>query len=132
MVIADGSGLTRLNLVHPSQLAALLAGMWRSPHRDVFLASLAVAGVDGTLKGRFARSPARGRVRAKTGYIRHVVALSGYVPRRDPKRPPLVFSILTNNFVCKPTQAKAAVDRFVGELAQRAGWGAKQGSRPKR
>ena len=87
MAIADGSGLSRLNLVHPAQFAALLAGMWRSEHRDVFYASLPIAGVDGTLRGRFGKNPAQGRVRAKTGYIRHVVALSGYVPRPDSKRP---------------------------------------------
>jgi D-alanyl-D-alanine carboxypeptidase len=50
------------------------------------------------------------------------VALAGYVPRPDPARPPLVFSILTNNFVCRTAQAKAAVDRFVSELARTAGW----------
>ena len=132
MKIADGSGLTRLNLVHPAQLAALLAGIWRGPHRDLFLSTLPVAGVDGTLRSRFGSSAARGHVRAKTGYIRHVVALSGYVPRPGADRPPLVFSILVNNFVCKTSQAKAAVDRFVGVLAQRAGWAAKRSGRPKR
>jgi len=132
IVIADGSGLTRLNLVHPAQLAALLAGVWRSEHREVFLATLPVAGVDGTLKSRYAGNPARGRVRAKTGYIRHVVALSGYVPRPGPQRPPLVFSILTNNFVCKTSQAKRAVDRFVGVLASSVGWTGKGSGRARR
>jgi D-alanyl-D-alanine carboxypeptidase len=84
------------------------------------------------LRGRFGSSPARGRVRAKTGYIRHVVALSGYVPRPDASRPPLVFSILLNNFVCSTGQAKAAVDKFVGVLTRRAGWTGPKSGRPKR
>lgn len=118
MMIADGSGLTRLNLVRPAQMADLLAGMWNSKHRDVFLSSLSVAGVDGTMRNRLAGESTRGKVRAKTGYIRHVVALSGYVPRRGNRRKPLVFSVLTNNFVCTSRQAKAAIDTFVKVLAQ--------------
>jgi D-alanyl-D-alanine carboxypeptidase/D-alanyl-D-alanine-endopeptidase (penicillin-binding protein 4) len=129
MVIADGSGLTRLNLVRPRQLAALLAGIHRSEHRELFVATLPIAGVDGTLEGRFQDkdNPARGRAWAKTGYISRVVALSGYVPRPDPAAAPLVFSILINNFTCSSDQAKAAVDTFVGALASAVGWPAPSG-----
>lgn len=118
--IEDGSGLTRRNLVQPRHLTGLLAGMWRHAHRKVFLRTLPIAGVDGTLSSRFADGPAKGRVRAKTGYISRVVALSGYVPRQNQE--PFVFSILVNNFTCPTADAKAAVDRFVQELARAAGW----------
>ncbi|MEZ5965605.1 MAG: D-alanyl-D-alanine carboxypeptidase/D-alanyl-D-alanine-endopeptidase [Planctomycetota bacterium] len=122
LVMADGSGLTRLDLVQPRQLADLLAGMWRHPHREVFVATLPVAGVDGTLGKRMQDGPAHGHVRAKTGFISRVVALSGYVDRPDPKVPPLVFSILLNNFTCDTQAAKDAVDALVQELARAAGW----------
>jgi D-alanyl-D-alanine carboxypeptidase/D-alanyl-D-alanine-endopeptidase (penicillin-binding protein 4) len=122
MVLADGSGLSRLNLVPPRAIADLLGAMWRHPHRDVFVRSLPLAGSDGTLRARFAEGPARGRVRAKTGFISRVVALSGYVPRPTQGAEPLVFAILLNNFTCEVSAARDAVDTFVQELARAAGW----------
>lgn len=119
MRIADGSGLTRLDLVRPRQLADLLTGIWRSDLRDTFVPTLPVAGVDGTLKSRFREGPGAGRVRAKTGYISSVVALSGYVPRADGAEP-IVFSILVNNFTCRTQNVKDAVDRFVEALVRHA------------
>lgn len=117
MVLADGSGLSRLNLVKPRQLVALLKGMQDSP---VFCDSLPVAGVDGTLRRRFPEgNPARARVRAKTGYVSRTVALSGYVPRQD--RAPLAFSILVNDFVGPSSRIKELVDRFVGQICLLAG-----------
>lgn len=122
MVIADGSGLSRRNLVQPRQLADLLVAVWHSPHREVFLSGLPLAGESGTLRRRFLSGPARGRVRAKTGFISRVVCLSGFVPRPDPGAPPFVFSVMLNDFTCDEAKAKAAVDVFVEELARAAGW----------
>lgn len=122
MVVADGSGLSRRNLVRPAQLAALLTAMWARPEREVFLRALPVAGQDGTLRARFASGVARGRVHAKTGFIGGVVALSGYLPRPDADAPPLVFVTLVNNFTCGTDAAKAAVDAWVEDLARAAGW----------
>jgi len=122
MVMADGSGLSRRNLVRPAQLAQLLLAMHRSPHRDPFRDGLPIAGESGTLRGRFVTGPARGRVRAKTGFISRVVCLSGYVPRRDPVAAPLVFSVMLNDFTCSDDAAKDAVDAFVQRLAAVAGW----------
>jgi len=122
--IEDGSGLTRRNLVQPRHLTGLLRGAWKAPFRDVLWESLPVAGVDGTLSGRFPEGdPAHGEVRAKTGYISRVVALSGYVPRAAPGGveaggDPVAFSILVNNFTCPTDDAKAAVDRFVNTLVE--------------
>jgi D-alanyl-D-alanine carboxypeptidase/D-alanyl-D-alanine-endopeptidase (penicillin-binding protein 4) len=122
MVVADGSGLSRRNLVQPRQLVGVLAAMWRSPHRDAFVAALPVAGKTGTLRNRFGSGPAHGRVQAKTGFIARVVCLSGYVPRPDPALPPLLFSVMLNDFTCSDDEAKAAADAFVQRLAAHAGW----------
>jgi D-alanyl-D-alanine carboxypeptidase/D-alanyl-D-alanine-endopeptidase (penicillin-binding protein 4) len=119
--LADGSGLSRRNLVRPRQLAELLAALWRGPHRAVVFDALPVAGQDGTLQNRFATGPARGRVRAKTGFIARVVGLSGYVPRPDPGAAPLAFAVLLNNFTGSDAEAKAAADAFVTELARSVG-----------
>lgn len=119
-VMADGSGLSRLNLVAPRQLAALLSGMTKSKNFDLYFDSLPIAGIDGTLKGRFKEgSAARGRVRAKTGYVGRTVGLSGYVPRQD--RPPLVFSILVNDFLAPTAKIKRLVDRLVDTICEVAG-----------
>lgn len=122
MVLADGSGLSRRNLVQPRQLATLLLAAWRAPWGPAFRAGLPLAGRTGTLRNRFRDGPAHGRVRAKTGYISRVVCLSGYVPRPDPEAPPLVFSVMLNDFTCSDAAAKAAVDAFVQQLAVVAGW----------
>jgi D-alanyl-D-alanine carboxypeptidase len=61
-------------------------------------------------------------VQAKTGAIARVVCLSGYVPRPDAAAPPLVFSVMLNDFTCDDALAKAAIDAFVERLAAAAGW----------
>jgi D-alanyl-D-alanine carboxypeptidase/D-alanyl-D-alanine-endopeptidase (penicillin-binding protein 4) len=122
LVMADGSGLSRRNLVQPRQLAALLLAMHRAPLRDVFQAGLPVGGRSGTLRNRFRDGPASGRVRAKTGFISRVVCLSGYLPRPQPGAEPLVFSVMVNDFTGDEAAVKAAVDTFVQRLAAALGW----------
>ena len=48
--MADGSGLSRLDLISPRNLVRLLVAMDRHPARDAFFTSLPVAGIDGTLR----------------------------------------------------------------------------------
>jgi len=77
--IADGSGLSRRNRLSSELLVGLLRRLYRDEERrGLFLASLAVAGEDGTLHDRMRRG-FTGAVLAKSGYIRSVSALSGYV-----------------------------------------------------
>jgi D-alanyl-D-alanine carboxypeptidase/D-alanyl-D-alanine-endopeptidase (penicillin-binding protein 4) len=92
--LTDGSGLSRSNRVSASALARILVRMWGDPRIGTFfLDSLPVGGMDGTLKGRMF-GPARGRVRAKTGYIEGVTALAGYVP--DTREGPVAFAFIVN------------------------------------
>lgn len=121
MVLADGSGLSRRNLVRPHQIAELLLWVHDAPFGAAFRAALPRAGHTGTLRNRFAAGAARGRVRAKTGYISRVVCLSGYVPRPVVSAPPLVFCVMLNDFTCSTDDAKAAVDAFVEAVARSAG-----------
>ena len=93
---ADGSGLSRLDLVTPAAVVRLLAHMYHSAVRDVWVGLLPVAGQDGTLHARFAGTPLTGRVFAKTGTLSHAGALSGYARRRNGRM--LAFSILVNNY----------------------------------
>jgi D-alanyl-D-alanine carboxypeptidase/D-alanyl-D-alanine-endopeptidase (penicillin-binding protein 4) len=92
---ADGSGLSRYNLVAPELLIALLEHMFGSANYQAFYASLPVAGVDGTLAGRMKGTPLQGNVRAKTGTVSNVRALSGYMTTAAGER--MVFSMIVNH-----------------------------------
>ncbi len=107
----DGSGLSRTDLVTAADLVALLRFMGKHQHAAVFRASLPVAGVDGTLKGRLRGTPAEGRVFAKTGSLRGVAALAGYA--RTVKGEERVFAIFCNNFTADDREARAAIDEIV-------------------
>ncbi len=96
-LIEEGSGLSRGALVTPHATATLLRYMDKHRHAGIFRDSLPIAGVDGTLKNRLKSTAATGNLRAKTGTLRYVNTLSGYVTNRSGER--LVFSIMLNNFV---------------------------------
>ena len=68
----DGSGLSRKTLVTPKTITKLLIYMYRSPHRDAWISTLPIGGVDGSLDKRFSGYPAGAQVHAKTGSITHV------------------------------------------------------------
>lgn len=80
VVLENGAGLSRVERISAAQMATLLQAVQRGPHGPELLATLPVAGVDGTLVRRFKGTPAEGRARMKTGTLRDVVALAGYVP----------------------------------------------------
>lgn len=92
--IADGSGLSRSNLVTPRAIVSILRAMHSAKGNDIFLASLPVAGTSGTLKHRLRQTTAQGHVYAKTGTLKGVRALSGYV--ENAQYGTLVFSIISN------------------------------------
>ncbi len=107
-VMVDGSGLSRLNLVTPRQIALLLKYMHESPANKFFYNSLPAAGVDGSLKHRMKNTSAKGRVIAKTGYLGNVVALSGYLKTAENEE--CVFSLVTNNFTAPTKMAYLVQD----------------------
>lgn len=78
VVATDGSGLSHLDQVTPAFLAAVLAKAYAAPWRDEFVRCLPISGVDGTLEKRMTEASMQYRVRAKTGFIKEVSALSGY------------------------------------------------------
>ena len=94
LTLADGSGLSRLNLITPMSMVKLLSFMKRHPRGEALYQTLPIAGVDGTLKGRMNRTLADGNVRAKTGMVNKVRALSGYATTKDGEE--LVFSMIVN------------------------------------
>ena len=92
--IEDGSGLSNLNRATPSAFVHLLRHVATSDYADSFWASLPEAGNRSELR-RMYRTAAAGNLRAKTGTIRRVSALSGIVRSADGEQ--ILFSILSNN-----------------------------------
>lgn len=112
----DGSGLSRNNLATPRTLVSTLRAMHQAEGNDVFLASLPVAGISGTLKNRLRQTTAEGTVRAKTGTLKGVRALSGYID--NPEYGTLAFSIITNQPTSQPsTPVVKAIDEIVLRLS---------------
>jgi PBP4 family serine-type D-alanyl-D-alanine carboxypeptidase len=82
MRIDNGSGLSREERISAAALARVLVSAWHSPFQPEFLASLPLAGIDGTLRSRL-RDVAAGSVRLKTGTLAGVSAIAGFVTAAD-------------------------------------------------
>jgi D-alanyl-D-alanine carboxypeptidase/D-alanyl-D-alanine-endopeptidase (penicillin-binding protein 4) len=94
--IHDGSGLTRETRVTARQMLKVLLAAYNdfgmSPE---FLASMGIAGEDGTIRNRFGASTLTGLLRAKTGTLDGVSALAGFAPAVDGEL--IAFVILIND-----------------------------------
>jgi D-alanyl-D-alanine carboxypeptidase/D-alanyl-D-alanine-endopeptidase (penicillin-binding protein 4) len=95
VLMYDGSGLSRHDLITPNAVVQVYSYMNRSKAAVAWRESLTIAGVDGTLKDRFKGTRAENNVRGKTGTIDQVSSLSGYVTTTAGEH--LVFSFLSNN-----------------------------------
>jgi len=96
-VMKNGSGLNDTNRFSATQMARILRFMsQRFPLAPEYLSSVGIAGKDGTLKYRFEGSEAVGRLRAKTGTLENVSALSGYVQATGGEL--FVFSMMVNDY----------------------------------
>ncbi|NET38721.1 MAG: D-alanyl-D-alanine carboxypeptidase/D-alanyl-D-alanine-endopeptidase [Cyanothece sp. SIO1E1] len=112
----DGSGLSRSNRIPPSTLIALLKAMESHREGGVFYNSLPVAGVNGTLRNRFQNTRLHGKLHGKTGTLRGVRALSGYLDNADYGT--LAFSILGNQPGQSGQVLTQAIDQIVLQAAQ--------------
>jgi D-alanyl-D-alanine carboxypeptidase/D-alanyl-D-alanine-endopeptidase (penicillin-binding protein 4) len=115
--LADGSGVSRYNLVTARQIVTLLRYMTtRDDLFPFYRAALPIAGVDGTLENRMRGTAAEGRVGAKTGTLNGVTALSGYVPSADGER--LAFSLMMEFYTGSSAPRRAVQDSIVAALAR--------------
>jgi D-alanyl-D-alanine carboxypeptidase/D-alanyl-D-alanine-endopeptidase (penicillin-binding protein 4) len=107
---ADGSGLSLYNYVSPELLTMLLRHAWRTPRiYNHLIASLPIAGVDGTLTKRMQKTEAEGNVRAKTGTLTGIISLAGYLTAANGHE--LCFAII-NQGVLGSREARAFQDRL--------------------
>ncbi len=94
--LSDASGLSLSNKLSASALVrVLLAAAHDFSYNAEFMSSLGIAGVDGTLKDKFTDADVRRRIRAKTGTLRGVNALTGYGVSQDGRT--IVFAVLVNS-----------------------------------
>jgi len=117
IALADGSGLSHENRVTARALVQTLRAMnedfelWPE-----FLSSLPIAGVDGTLQRRFRKEDLLRKVRAKTGKIAGVTALSGYAVNAEEET--FAFAILMNDYRCGTETIKRLTDQVCSALVE--------------
>jgi D-alanyl-D-alanine carboxypeptidase/D-alanyl-D-alanine-endopeptidase (penicillin-binding protein 4) len=117
IALADGSGLSRYNLTSPSVIVRLLDTLARNPDNFLsFLHSLPIAGIDGTLERRMQGTTAQNNLRAKTGTLSGVTALSGYVRGADGAL--MAFSILMQNHAGSGRDYRLTQDRICTILSR--------------
>jgi serine-type D-Ala-D-Ala carboxypeptidase/endopeptidase (penicillin-binding protein 4) len=112
---ADGSGLSRRNLVSADVMIRILKYMHRHRYSADFHSALPVAGVDGTISERMKGTRAEKNAHAKTGSIAYVRSLSGYVTTADGEL--LAFSFIANHFLTTTRAAEYVQDAAVERLA---------------
>ncbi|HMM53611.1 MAG TPA: D-alanyl-D-alanine carboxypeptidase/D-alanyl-D-alanine-endopeptidase [Candidatus Desulfobacillus sp.] len=109
LAIENGAGLSRSDRISAESLGRLLQAAWESPLMPEFIASLPLAGIDGTMRKRMNGSGAAGRAHVKTGYLEGVRALAGYVLDRRGRQVMVVFMANHPNALA----AKAAADALL-------------------
>lgn len=111
----DGSGMSMDDRIAPRALTRLLTYAAKQSWGNAWRDTLPVAGVDGTLAGRFKTSPLKGRLNAKTGTLNESSALSGYLVTATGK--PLAFSIMVNGHRPGSDAEVKAIDRIAEAIA---------------
>ena len=114
LVLDNGSGLSRSERISPWQMVSLLKVAWSSRYAPDFIATLPTVGVDGTMRNRLKNSPATGWARLKTGTLKNVVALAGYV--NDARGRPWAVAMMVNHD--KAGQARPVLDALVDAFAR--------------
>jgi D-alanyl-D-alanine carboxypeptidase/D-alanyl-D-alanine-endopeptidase (penicillin-binding protein 4) len=114
--MADGSGLSRYDLVSPELMVGILTRMRQGAYGELWYTSLPVAGMDGTLANRMREPPLRGNVHAKTGTLSGIRSLSGYLTTASGEE--VVFSFLVNDHRRTSAVVDRATDGALGIIAR--------------
>ncbi len=114
LVLDNGSGLSRSARITPYQLASMLKVAHRARYAPDLAMSLPLAGVDGSMRNRLKDSPATGWARLKTGSLRNVAALAGYVNDLDGH--PWAVALMINDEGA--SRGRAVLDAWVDHVAR--------------
>ncbi len=118
VVIDNGSGLSRQTRLSAALLARVLQRAWSSAVMPELMASLPVAGLDGTLRRSRGNAVTTGRAHVKTGSLRDVQALAGYVLGASGKRYVLVAMVNHANAGAARPALDALVQWTMNDLAR--------------
>ena len=116
LVIENGAGLSRQDRISAENLGRLLHAAYAGPTMPEFLASLPLAGIDGTMRKRLNGNGAAGHAHVKTGYLEGVRAIAGYVLDKRGKRVIVVFLVNHAN----AGASKAAQDALLACVYERS------------
>ncbi len=116
IVLDNGSGLSRSERIKPAQLAALLKVAQQGIWAPEVMASLPLAGMDGTMRSRLKDSPAAGRARIKTGGLNNVTAVAGYV--LDAQGRQCIVVGIINASPMKGAEGRAVLDSLIDWVAR--------------
>lgn len=119
LVLNDGSGLSRGDMITADATIQLLTFMNKHRYADVFRAALPIAGVDGTLRNRMKGTPAENNVRAKTGSLSSAASLGGYVTTAAGEK--LAFTVIVNNYPSEVDPRAICIDPIAVLLASFSG-----------
>jgi len=108
----DGSGLSRYNQVTPNAMVVILKSIYNELPKDKVYNLLPASGTNGTLDVSFQKL--KGKIHAKTGSMRHVYNLSGYLETNSGKT--LLFSFMNNNFNVPPSELKNEMEKVLGSI----------------
>jgi D-alanyl-D-alanine carboxypeptidase/D-alanyl-D-alanine-endopeptidase (penicillin-binding protein 4) len=114
--LEDGSGLSRNAMLTPRLMTKLLAHLYASKNRELWMSLLPAGGEDGTLDRRLCCFSGGQGIRAKTGSLARGLALSGYADSKA--HGTLAFSILVNNFSAPPSAVRQWIDRIATVLLE--------------
>ena len=119
MVLENGSGLSRKERLTPRQLASLLQVGYNSIWAPELMASLPLSAMDGTMRSRLKDSPAAGRARIKTGSLKNVIAVAGFV--LDAQGRQCIVVGMINADTMKWADGRAVLDSLIDWVARSGG-----------
>jgi D-alanyl-D-alanine carboxypeptidase/D-alanyl-D-alanine-endopeptidase (penicillin-binding protein 4) len=119
LILSDGSGLSRRNLITPRAVVRLLQHAAQQPWGEAYRSTFPIAGEDGTLSDRMKATAAAGRIQAKTGTLERAAAISGYATTTHGTA--LVFSMFGNNYGLRSREATAVLDAICVAMVEELG-----------
>jgi D-alanyl-D-alanine carboxypeptidase/D-alanyl-D-alanine-endopeptidase (penicillin-binding protein 4) len=118
LVLENGSGLSRTERIRPLDLAAVLEAARKSRWAPEYLSSLPIVAVDGGMRKRLSGSPAAERSRLKTGTLRDVSAVAGYV--EDAQGHEYIVVAMINHPLADRRVARPILDLLVDWVARQS------------
>lgn len=115
LYINDGSGLSRTNAVNAAHFCELLKSMSESINYPLFLSTLPVAGVSGTLSSVCRNQAGHGKIKAKSGTMSRIKSYAGYVESKSGKL--ISFAIIVNNYNCSSSTVVDQMEKVFNAMA---------------